>query len=315
MSSRFYKPYFSDGSDDGSSSETDNDGYTSEESLINLPGTREPVETGQPEDYPFGEPDPNLPSLKSENVAKPSNGGTTFSTSPGDNGGLSKNTTLFMINSRDRDTNIYPQPTYFTIRLPRVFKNIKTINISQINLLNSFFNFSEAKGNTFLYVLEEGRTIVNSFGITEPNAVKVKIPDGTYSSTDLVGALTSALNSTPIFALITLSSFITLFQNTGDYTIMFNTPGTYVYNSLTASYQTNQTVNDIVARYFQTVQTVGQLFFSYNECLIAFYYPVMYELIIAYPDPTKLPFNVMGQAIPTGFSSWYDYIVLNQVYL
>ena len=308
MSSHFYKPYLSDGSDDGSSSETDNDGYTSEESLINLPGTHEPVETGQPEPYPFTAPEPNLPSLKTEHEVKPSNGGTSFTTSPGDNGNLSKNTTLFVINSRDRDTNIYPQPTYFTIRVPRVFKNIKTINISQINLLNSFFNFATVKGNTYLYVLEEGRTIYNSnTGMTQPNAVEVKIPDGTYSATDLVAALTSALNSTPIFATITLGSFITLFQNTGDYTIMFNTPGTYVYNSLTGNYDTNQTLNDIVARYFQTVQTLGQLFFSYNECLVAFYYPIMKEMIIE--SPTNVPFNVEGQAVPDGFTSWYDYIV------
>jgi hypothetical protein len=32
---------------------------------------------------------------------------------------VSKNTTVIMINSSDRDTNVYPQPTFFTLRLPR----------------------------------------------------------------------------------------------------------------------------------------------------------------------------------------------------
>jgi hypothetical protein len=248
-----------------------------------------------------------LPSLKSTEEP-PSNGGTTFNTKPGDNGQLSKNTTLFVVNSRDRDTNVYPQPTFFTIRVPRVFKNVKTINISQINLLNSFFNFSSAKANTFLYVLEEGRTIYNSnSGQYVPNAVKVQIPDGTYTANDLVTALTSALNSTPTFASITLGTFIGQFQNSGDYTIMFNTPGTYVYNSLTQNYDTNQTLQSIVARYFQTVQTLGKTRFTYNECLVAFYYPIMKEIIIA--SPTNIPFDVVGQSIPSGFTSWYDYIV------
>lgn len=307
MSSHFYRPYISDGSDDGSDSETDSDGYTSEESLINLPGTREPVETGQPEPYPFGEPSQNLPSLKPKYEAKPSEGGTEFNTTPGDNGGLSKNTTLFMVNSRDRDTHIYPQPTYFTIRLPRVFKNVKTINLSQINLLNSFFNFGVANGNTFMYVLEEGRTTVNSAGVTVPNAVKVQIPDGTYTSSDLVTALTSALNSTPLFADLSLNVFVSGFQNSGDYTVLFNTPGTYVYNSLTLNYDTNQTLDTIVARYFQTVQTIGQIYFSYLECLVAFYYPIVKEMIIA--SPVVVPFSVEGLAVPAGFTSWYDYIV------
>ena len=151
MSGQFYKPYLSDESDDGSESETNSDGYTSEESLINLPGTNPPVETGQPEPYPFSGLSLTLPSVTSAEVP-PSTGGTTFNTKPGDNGQLSKNTTLFMVNSRDRDTNVYPQPTFFTIRVPRVFKNVKTINISQINLLNSFFNFSSGVLSFFFYL-------------------------------------------------------------------------------------------------------------------------------------------------------------------
>ena len=278
---RFYKPYLSDKESSSDDDSSDTSGYTSEESLLNLPGEKQPVETGQPEHYPFG---------------KAISGLGTNMDKKNDND-LSKNTTLFMINSRDRDTRVYQQPTFFTLRLPRVFKNVKTISISQINLLNSFFNFSQANGNTFMYVYEQGRT----------NATRIQIPDGTYNSTDLVNALTSALNATPIFAAITLSSFINGFQNSGDYTPIFNTPGQYVYNSMTSTYDVNQTVNDIVARYFQTSQTLGQTRFSYNESLVAFYYPVIKELIIAQPLP--VPFDTAGQSIPSGFTSWYDYIV------
>jgi hypothetical protein len=42
-----------------------------------------------------------------------------------------KNTSLIMINSRDRDTNAYPQPTDFYIRLPRTYKNITNLAITQ----------------------------------------------------------------------------------------------------------------------------------------------------------------------------------------
>jgi hypothetical protein len=212
-------------------------------------------------------------------------------------------TTLFMVNSRDRDLRAYPQPTFFTLRLPRPFKNISAITLTQINLLNTFFNFTAAQGNTNMYVQELGR--VTSSGA--PNAVNVTIPDGTYTTGTLVPALSNALNSTPLFAQITLPDFISYFQSTGDYAILFNTPGPVVYNTLTQTYLTNQTVQNIVANYFQTSQTAGQLSFSYNECLVAYYYPIVKEMTIA--SPTSFSFSTEGLAIPTGYMTWYDYIV------
>lgn len=278
--SAYYKPYMSD---DDSDSETDSDGYTSEESLLNTPGKIPPIETGMSATYGDNTPITNK--------------GAKFEVKE------SRNTTLFMINSRDRDATLYPQPTFFTIRLPRAFKSVKTINISQLNLLNSFFNFSQANGNTYMKVFEQGRTVN---GTSESNIVNVSIRDGSYGVTDLVTELTNAMNATPLFADITLGNFINGFQATGDYTTLFNTPGTVVYNSLTQAYDRNQTIADIVGRYFQTVQTVGQTNFTYNECLVAYYYPVVKEMIIE--SNPSVPF-ITPVAIPTGYSSWYDYIV------
>jgi len=212
-------------------------------------------------------------------------------------------TTLFMVNSRDRDLRAYPQPTLFTLRLPRPFKNISAITLTQINLLNTFFNFTAAQGNTNMYVLESGRVTTSN----TPNAVNVVIPDGTYTTDTLVPALSNALNSTPLFAQITLPAFITYFQSSGNYSVLFNVPGAVVYNSLTQTYATNQTVSDIVARYFQTSQTAGQLSFSYNECVVAYYYPIIKEMTIA--APTSFSFSTEGLSIPTGYTTWYDYLV------
>jgi hypothetical protein len=120
MEEQYYKPFLSD-SESESESEYDSDtdeGYISEESLLNVPGKSQPIPT-------------NVFAAPTGLSANPPNSGTKFETQE------SKNTTLFMINSRDRDTRVYPQPTFFTLRLPRVFKNVKTINMSQLNLLNS----------------------------------------------------------------------------------------------------------------------------------------------------------------------------------
>jgi hypothetical protein len=75
--------------------------------------------------------------------------GTTFDMATG------QYTTILMINSRDRDTQVYPQPTFFTIRLPRTYRNIASFQITQMKLLSSFFYFRTDKGNTTMKVLEQ----------------------------------------------------------------------------------------------------------------------------------------------------------------
>lgn len=282
----FYKPYISDDSE----SDSDSDGYTSEESLLQVAGKRPPVSAGGPES-PF------------QNTMVTTDSATKFETQ------ASNNTSLFMINSRDRDANVYPQPTFFTIRLPKVYKSVKQINITQLNLLNSFFNFSASTGNTTMYVYEQGRIVTNlTTGTDMSNAVKISIRDGTYTTDTLVTELTNALNATPLFADITLAAFINGFQSSGDYSPIFNAPGTVVFDSLTQTYSYNQTTADIVARYFQSnTLGVGTVSYSYNQCLVAYYYPIVKEMIIAQQDP--LPFSVVGQTVPAGFESWYYYIV------
>ena len=286
--SRFYKPYISDNSS-SESSDSESDGYTTEESLLNLPGKEPPIES---EVHDFVAFQSTIQYSQNPIVIEPKTS-------------ESKNTSLFMINSRDRDNRVYPQPTYFTMRLPHVYKNIKSINITQINLLNSFFNFSKLNGNTTMYILEEGRTRVDlATGNTIPNTIQVSIREGTYNTTDLVQELTNSLNSTPIFASIDFQSFYLGFHDTGDFSPIFNTPGPIVYNSLTQTYDSNLSIADIVARYF--VKAVQFNTYTSQQALVAFYYPIVKESIIETTLPT---FSVVGQSIPPGFLSWYDYIV------
>ena len=290
----FLKPYLSDAESESDSDASDVTDSSTEESPVQASGRIGAVGpllsvSGFPAALQSKVPTaPSPPIVDKE---------TTFETTE------TRLTSLFMVNSRDRDLRVYPQPTNFTLRLPRPFKNISAISMTQINLLNTFFNFTAAQGNTNMYVQELGR--VTSTGAS--NAVNVIIPNGTYTTDTLVPALSNAMNSTPLFAQYSLSDFISYFQSSGDYSVLFNTPGPTVYNSLTQTYLTNQTVQDIVARYFQTSQTAGQLSFSYNECVVAYYYPIIKEMTIA--APTTFTFSVVGQSIPTGYTTWYDYLV------
>ena len=282
---RLYNSYPSDSESDTDSASSD---YTQRSDittnyLVNVPGTKPPVTGGY--EAPGLVPNP------------PPNTGTKLEFK------AIENTSLFMLNSRDRDTKAYPLPTFFTLRLPRVYKNVKSIALNQINLLNSFFNFSLSKENTTINVYEEGRILSDG----SSNIVSVKIPDGTYNALDLVTALNNALNATPLFANITFAQFLAVFQLNGDYSVLFNTPGPVVYNSVTNTYESNVSIADIVSRYFQQSQSAGISDFTTNQTLVAYYYPIMYEMIAE--ANVTVPFNVGGLTVPTGFNSWYDYIL------
>ena len=279
----YYRPYESE-----TESETESE-YTTDSDESIPGGNYTPIQTGVA-----------MSVTESGMGATTTNTGTKFEMTE------TRNTFLFTINSRDRDTRIYPQPTNFSIRLPRTLKNVRQINISQISLLNSFFNFDISKGNTFMYVLESGRTRIEN-GSTIDNSVKIAIRNGTYNADDLVVELTNALNTTPLFSDITYADFITLFRTTGDYTLLFNSPGQIVYNSLTQSYDRNQTINNIVARYFQIVQTVGTVSYTDNQMLVAYYYPIIKEMLVTQPDP--IPFSLGNMELPPDFANWYDYLV------
>jgi len=283
---RLYSAYPSDSESDTDTASSD---YTQRSDvttnyLVNIPGTQPPQSSGY--EAP-GQP-----------ANPPKDTGTNLGFTTADM------TSLFMLNSRDRDTNAYPLPTFFTLRLPRVYKNVKSISLNQINLLNSFFNFTAQQQNTTMYVYEEGRVLADG---TTSNIIPITIPDGTYNATDLVTALNNAMNATPLFANITFTVFLSSFQQSGNFTLLFNTPGYVVFNVLTNSYDANLTINDIVNRYFQTSQTAGTFNFSYNETLVAYYYPVIYQMIAT--ANTTVPFSTDGLTIPTGFASWYDYIL------
>ena len=286
-----YKPFDSDSGEDESSS----DGYTTEESLMNISGKDNSDETTEyavrkisNESSLEGSPAILYESIGEDSKRKEQTGTAFVSVE-------SRNTSLFMINSRDRDNRAFPQPTYFTIRLPHVYKNVTSVNIAQINLLNSFFNFTQSSGNTNMYVQEEGREPVN-----------VQIRDGTYGVSELVTELTSALNATPLFADISFQTFFKGFQTSGDFTTLFNVPGPTVYNSLLQTYEYGKTINDIVARYFNTVLQIGVVNYTANECYVAYYYPIVKEMTIQ-----GIPFSYANQVLPSTYSSWYEYIVFS----
>ena len=98
-----------------------------------------------------------------------------------------RQTHILMLDSLDRDQQVWPLPTQLRLRLPRVYKNVERIDIVQLKFINGLYGFTAARGNTTLWVQEVS-------GGTVPLQVQVTVPDGTYTICSLCETLTALLN-------------------------------------------------------------------------------------------------------------------------
>jgi hypothetical protein len=208
-------------------------------------------------------------------------------------------TSIIMLDSRDRDRNVFVQPTNVTLRLPRVYSNITNFQLVQIKLLSAFFYFRADKNNLDVSILELGRTHSDGTKLV-PNIIKSLIRQGTYNISSLLSELVTQLNITPLFYDFPngFQDFAPRFAATGDFTINFNFPGDTYYDSLLNQYQSNPTALFIVTRYFKG-QYAGFSSYSIDQIKIAYYYPVLKEVLL---DPTFLANTPINLNIVTSTS-------------
>jgi hypothetical protein len=199
-------------------------------------------------------------------------------------------TTIFIIDSINRDKASFPQPTSFSLKLPRVYQNVKSIQLTEVKFLCSFYYFSAAKNNIYLPIIERGRgSITNSNNV--PITKLITIRQGTYSINDLLNEIQTQLNYTPLFYDFAngFIDFINLFSSSGDYSINFNQPGDTYYDSLNSKYITNPTM-DLIISYYWGTRYAGLSSYSLNQLKVAYYYPVLYELLLDLKDTIARPF-------------------------
>ncbi len=186
-------------------------------------------------------------------------------------------TSLFSIKSSNRDKTAYKTSSYFTIKTPRVYKNVTKFQLVQL----SFPNFSNAIGNitnyastiaelispyvtsscvsTCLDILMGGSAATNSVATYElgtvnekglPMAKTVSIPPGSYDGPSMTSALNKSFNSTPPLRIMDYNTFQPYFMDTMDHTILFNEPGDYFASNLTPGHISNPSKNDITSYYY-----------------------------------------------------------------
>ncbi len=199
-------------------------------------------------------------------------------------------TATVMFSSTDRDTTAYPQPTNLQLNLPRTYKNVVSLQITQLKLLSAFLYFRDAKYNTEFTIFEQGRT--DSVTLSD-NIITVKIREGSYNINSLITELHQQMNKTPMFFYFPngYDDFARIFPTSGDLSIGFNQPGDYYYNSLTDTFIQSPSMTYIVTRYFQS-QYAGLFSYTPEQTLNAYYYPVLKEVFL---DPAA----ILDITIPT----------------
>lgn len=190
-------------------------------------------------------------------------------------------TSIIMLNSRDRDRSVYPTPGNVTLRLPRVYANITSMQVVQMKLLSSFLYFRAEKNNICLTINEFGRILYDYLNQSQGTLnVRKCIREGTYNINTLIAELTIQLNTPPVFFDYPggFNQFVPLFVSTGDFGLAFNYPGDFFFDSLNRTYQVAPTRSFIVTRYWATT-TLG---FTPNlkQTKVAYYYPVLREYVL-----------------------------------
>ena len=97
---------------------------------------------------------------------------------------------ILSVDSRDRDTSIYPNANQYKINLPKEYKNIVTVKLKGIEFPMSFYVFSQLYQNTKIMF-----NMYDSTGTTIEYAQLLTIPDGNYNTINLVETLTYLLDT------------------------------------------------------------------------------------------------------------------------
>ena len=222
-------------------------------------------------------------------------------------------TTLFLIDSKNRDRAAYPQPTSFTLKPPRVYQNVASIQVTEIKLLSSFFYFRAAKGNTFLPVIERGREKINNF-LGFPLTYNVQVAEGSYNIGDLLNTLQIQMNYTPLFYDYPtgFAGFVNAFTANGDLSVNFNQPGDTYYDALNKKYLSNPTMDQITSYYWGS-RYAGLTQYTVDQVKVAYYYPVLYEVFLDTTDTLVYPF--LNLNLPSGLlengDTVYTHIIFN----
>jgi len=217
-------------------------------------------------DLPQPPPDPDALALY---------GSTKFETA------AATEASIIMIDSKFRDRVAYPQPTLCTLRLPRSYKNVTSIGVSELKLTTSFYFFQSTFGNTDITIYEKNRYIYDASGTNLGSTiVKTYISQGSFNLNTLLAQIQGKLNYTPLFFDFKngFNDFLSLFRASGDLTLNFNQPGDNFYNNTIQQNIASPTMA-IIAGHFWSQLNFNFTSYTLPQTQVAYYYPVLSEIV------------------------------------
>lgn len=318
---KYYQPYNSDedtnddtnedtndDTDDGASS--DSSGYNSEE-LYNLGGVirREqdpryaiirsagPNFTTSAEQLKYMEHAPGASYDISTNISSLQN--LVYLNPP-----KTTQTSLISIKSLNRDISVYPSPFNYSLKTPRVYKNVTKVQLVQISFPNNTSGFVASpifeigliqelinEGITSISCLSTCVTLTGcspenqALGFIEKRvsdgqivSFKTSIPSGLHSNEEVAQHLNNDSNNTPPLNYISFEEFKQEFQIHHDISILFNEPGDKFYSNINKKNYGTHSKLDIMHTYFPQLHIDSLPIITDTIAFNAYYLPVLKEL-------------------------------------
>ena len=236
-------------------------------------------------------------------------------------------TALFSLSSSNRDVNVYPHSTFFTLKTPRTYRNVTQIQFVNINFpyfltlvtdASSLFNEVTAyiesnyglnipsysncytclgsigsRGATSSLVggsfSESGR--INPVTSNEPLTHTFTLSPGNYTGPSYAAEMDKQMNLTPPFNMVSYAEHRQIFMTTKTVNHLFNTGGKWYYSISSKSYVRNATNDTITADYIPSVILENPAQPTEREIFVAYFYPVLKQAFSTFFDEKFLDFG------------------------
>jgi hypothetical protein len=233
-------------------------------------------------------------------------------------------TTLFSIDSTNRDINAYPHSTYFTLKTPRTYKNITQIQIininfpyflnQQVDISSVFFDVANWVSSNYNIQYDKCAGCLGQVGLggvtssliggsfseygrispstqTNPLVHTFTLGPGDYSGPLLASELNKQMNLTPPFNIISYAEHRHIFLATKTVDHLFNKGGKWYYSVSTKSYVQNASREFIRNDYIPQVILVDPTNPTEREIFVAYFYPVLKRAFASLFDHKFLDFG------------------------
>lgn len=215
--------------------------------------------------------------------------------------------TLFSFKSENRDKNVYPLSSFFSLKTPRTYKNVTQIQLVQVSF--QYFVNAVPDVSGVLSILQQiistagydisdcaaciplttsftgggfqeiGRT--NPVNANQPLTHIFQLRPGNYDANGLIYEMDQQMNKTPPFNIVSYTDHVNQFKASKTLDHLFNEPGRYYYQKLSGTFLRSPTKAKIIADYFPHTRITDATAPTDAEIFVAYFFPVLREAFLS----------------------------------